>query len=305
MITIQNSVEGIRSDVVLAPYTTFRVGGRAEWYCEPQSIAELQRDLQWAKESSLPVTVLGAGSNLLISDSGLSGLVINTRKLRGIQSMGQGQLWAAAGEPLVKLARLAAEQGWSGLEWAIGIPGTVGGGVVMNAGAHGLSMANTLVEVTVLDTTWQPRTLTLAELEFNYRFSILQSRSWIVIGALFQLQPGFDPSVILAQTEHNWQSRRSSQPYDFPSCGSVFRNPQFYAAGWLIEKTGLKGHQIGGAQVAQRHANFILNRGHASATDIHALIRFVQQEVLDHWSLLLEPEVRILGDFGLERRLSV
>lgn len=305
MITIQDTVEGIRSDVVLAPYTTFRVGGRAEWYCEPQSIEELQRDLQWAKETSLSVTFLGAGSNLLISDSGLSGLVINTRKLRGIQCLGNGRLWAAAGEPLVKLARLAAEQGWSGLEWAIGIPGTVGGGVVMNAGAHGLSMAHSLVEVTVLDTTWQPRTLTLAELQFNYRFSILQNRSWIVIGALFQLQPGFDRNVILAQTESNWQSRRSSQPYDFPSCGSVFRNTQSYAAGWLIEQTGLKGHQIGGAQVAQRHANFILNRGHASATDIHALIRFVQQEVLDHWSLLLEPEVRILGDFGLERSLSV
>lgn len=287
----------IQADVCLAPLTTFRVGGPAEWYCEPQTLDDLKLCLSWAQDSDRTVTFLGAGSNLLISDAGLAGLVINTRKLRGVKSVDDGQLWVAAGESISKLSRFAAKRGWRGLEWAVGIPGSIGGAVVMNAGAHGAAIADHLVSATVLDEQFQLRYLTPEDLQFQYRYSVLQSKRWLVTGAYFRLEPGCDPASVEVQTEHNWASRQRSQPYHLPSCGSVFRNPESYAAGWLIEQTGLKGHQIGGAQVAERHANFILNYNHATATDIHQLIHFVQDRVFHEWSLTLEPEVRILGHF--------
>gem|GEM_PF-5938493 len=161
----------IQSGIPLAPLTTFRVGGKAEWYCEPRSHLELQQCLAWARAEGIPTTLLGAGSNLLISDAGLKGLVIGTRRLRGMQLLAGGRIWAAAGEPLVNLARAAAKQGWSGLEWAIGIPGTLGGAVVMNAGAHGRAMADVLVEVQILDEEQEPYRLEPADLQFGYRRS--------------------------------------------------------------------------------------------------------------------------------------
>ncbi len=288
----------IRPQVVLAPYTTFRVGGAAEWYCEPASMEEMEQCGEWSQQAGIPTTVLGAGSNLLVSDAGVSGLIINTRKLRGIQFPAPGQIWAAAGEPLAKLARVAARQGWSGLEWGIGIPGTVGGAVAMNAGAHQQSMSDCLLSVTVVTPAGEVRTLSPDEMSFGYRHSILQQHNWIVTGAYLQLVPDQDPVVVKAQTDQNWQQRHQSQPYDWPSCGSVFRNPNPFTAGWLIEQSGLKGYQIGGAQIAHRHANFILNRDQASASDIHALIRFVQETILNQWSLVLQPEVKMLGEFG-------
>lgn len=297
-LTLAKPIETlIQSNVCLAPFTTFRVGGPAQWYCEPLTLADLKTCLNWAREHDQEITILGAGSNLLISDGGLSGLVVNTRRLKGIQLLEAGRLWVAAGESMSKLARLAAKQGWSGLEWAVGIPGSIGGSVVMNAGAHGSSIATILVTATVLNDQFEIQTLTTNDLKFQYRYSSLQHQQSLVTGVYFQLEPDHDPAVIEAQTEHNWISRQRSQPYHLPSCGSVFRNPESHAAGWLIEQTGLKGHQIGGAQVAERHANFILNYNRATATDIHRLIRFVQEKVFHRWSLKLEPEVRILGQF--------
>ncbi|MFS8885919.1 UDP-N-acetylmuramate dehydrogenase [Synechococcus sp. H70.2] len=287
----------IRPGIPLAPLTTFRVGGKAEWYCEPGSNRELQQCLAWARTQGIPVTLLGAGSNLLISDAGLRGLVIHTRRLRGLQLLEGGRIWAAAGEPLVNLARVAAKQGWSGLEWAIGIPGTLGGAVVMNAGAHGRAMADVLVEVQILDEDQKPCRLEPAALQFGYRRSRLQDLPWTVIGATLQLIPGRDPAQVQWETQRNLNQRLSSQPYHLPSCGSVFRNPETYPAGWLIEQAGLKGYRIGGAQISERHANFILNCGQASASDIYRLIRLAQEKVYQQWSILLEPEVRILGSF--------
>jgi UDP-N-acetylmuramate dehydrogenase len=196
------------------------------------------------------------------------------------------------------LAWQVADLGWSGLEWAVGIPGTVGGAVVMNAGAHGGCVADYLVSADVIGPDGIPHTFSLEDLAYTYRTSILQGKSWLVTQATFQLQPGFEPAKINAVTQTHLDQRRSSQPYHLPSCGSVFRNPsKQYKAGWLIEEVGLKGHRIGGAEVAQRHANFILNCGGATATDIFQLIRYIQTVVADRWSLHLEPEVKILGDF--------
>lgn len=290
--------EGVREQVSLASQTTFKVGGAAEWYCEPRSCEDLQRYWQWATERELPVTLLGLGSNLLISDRGLPGLAINLRRFRGYEILGDGRIWAAAGEPVVKLAHVAARHGWRGMEWAVGIPGTVGGAVTMNAGAHGAATADILESATILNDRQKIVTLTPDRLGFAYRTSALQTqRRWLVTGAIFQLEPGGDPEQVKAQTQANWTHRSSTQPYNMPSCGSVFRNPQPKAAGWLIEQTGLKGFQLGGAQVAERHANFILNRDRASASDIHSLIRHVQERVRDRWSLVLHPEVKVLGEF--------
>ena len=287
----------IRPGIPLAPLTTLRVGGRAEWYCEPGSNLELRQCLAWARAEGIPATLVGAGSNLLISDAGLPGLVIHTRRLRGLQLLEGGRIWAAAGEPLVNLARAAAKQGWSGLEWAIGIPGTLGGAVVMNAGAHGHAMADVVVEVQILDEEQEPCRLKPADLQFGYRRSRLQDLPWTVIGATLQLIPGQDPAQVQWETQRHLNQRLSSQPYHLPSCGSVFRNPETYPAGWLIERVGLKGYRIGGAQISERHANFIVNCGQASANDIYRLIRLAQEKVYQQWSILLEPEVRILGSF--------
>ncbi|MFS8970198.1 UDP-N-acetylmuramate dehydrogenase [Synechococcus sp. 'PEA 65AY6A-5F PE A'] len=287
----------IQAGIPLAPLTSFRVGGKAEWYCEPHNNLELQQCLAWARAQGIPVTLLGAGSNLLISDAGLPGLVIHTRRLRGMQLLEGGRIWAAAGEPLVNLARAAAKRGWSGLEWAIGIPGTLGGAVVMNAGAHGRAMSDVLVEVQILDEEQEPCRLEPVDLQLGYRRSRLQDSPWTVTGATLQLLPGRDPAQVQRQTQRHLNQRLSSQPYHLPSCGSVFRNPETYPAGWLIEQVGLKGYRIGGAQISERHANFILNCGQASANDIYRLICLAQEKVYQRWSIFLEPEVRILGSF--------
>ncbi|MEO1402432.1 MAG: UDP-N-acetylmuramate dehydrogenase [Cyanobacteria bacterium J06635_1] len=282
----------------LAELTTFRVGGPAEWFVAPRSLEDLQASLAWARAEGLPVMILGAGSNLLISDQGLPGLVICTRYLRESQfDYNTGQVTAAAGEPMATLAWKAARHGWSGLEWTVGIPGTVGGAVVMNAGAHGCDTEQILVETEVVNPDGSLETLRPGALAYRYRTSVLQRDGRIVTQATFKLRPGGDPKVIKAATAADLEQRRSTQPYHLPSCGSVFRNPKPHSAGWLIEESGLKGFQIGQAQIAERHANFILNCGGAKAADIFNLIRHVQQTIEAKWSLHLKPEVKILGDF--------
>ena len=289
----------IKSNVPIASLTSFRVGGPAEWYVAPRQVEDLPVYLEWATAQGLSPTLLGAGSNLLISDRGLPGLVISTRRFRHTEfDLETGRVTVAAGKPLPQLAWQLANLGWSGLEWAVGIPGTVGGAVVMNAGAHGGCVADRLVSAEVINLDGSIHNFSVQELAYAYRTSLLQCKSLLVTRATFQLQPGFDPAKINAITQAHLDQRRSSQPYHLPSCGSVFRNPsQQYKAGWLIEEAGLKGYRIGMAEVAQRHANFILNCGSATATDIFHLIRHIQQVVGDRWSLHLEPEVKILGDF--------
>lgn len=288
----------VRSQVALSAFTTFRVGGPAEWFATPRTFEQLEQSLRWARAQALAVTVIGAGSNLLVSDQGLDGLVICTRHLRqSTFDEASGQVTAAAGEPLPTLAWKAAKRGWRGLEWAVGIPGTLGGAVVMNAGAHGCCLADRLVSVQVLDESDRPTALTPENLAFAYRASRLQKRPRPVLAATLQLFPGYDPQAVLADTLADLEQRRATQPYDMPSCGSVFRNPPTHSAGWLIEQTGLKGYRLGNAQVAQRHANFILNCGGATAMDIFQLIRYIQAQVETRWSLCLQPEVRLLGSF--------
>lgn len=301
MISTLDSVPPI-SDLLpqasLKKLNTFRVGGTAEWLAMPRQRPEFEQLLAHALERDLPITVLGAGSNLLVSDQGLPGLIICTRRWRSTQfDDAQGRVTVAAGEPLPTLAWKAAKRGWRGLEWAVGIPGTVGGAVVMNAGAHGGCAADCLVSATVLDPRLGLVDLSPQDLAFNYRTSVLQGGDRVVLEATFQLEPGHDPEVVSADTLAGLDRRRSTQPYDWPNCGSVFRNPLPHTAGGLIEKAGLKGHRIGNAQVAERHANFILNLGDAKAEDVYRLIRHVQECVYDRWDLWLHPEVKFIGEF--------
>lgn len=289
----------LRSQVSLADFTSFRVGGLAEWYAEPESLASLQATLAWAKEHGLPVYFLGAGSNLLISDRGVSGLVLSTRHLKSTYfDPLTGQVRAGAGVSLPKLAWQAAKRGWRGLEWAVGIPGTVGGAVVMNAGAHKSCTADILVNTQVLATTGSLEEFSPGHLGYGYRTSLLQRQSKLVIQATLQLQPDSTKEEVMAITNQHRSQRQATQPYHLPSCGSVFRNPSAYSAAWLIEQTGLKGYRIGDAEVAQRHANFILNCGRAKAADIWRLIHYVQDRVETQWQVQLVPEVKILGDFS-------
>lgn len=283
----------------LTDYTSFKVGGPAEWFVAPQNLIELQESYAWAQQRDSPVTLLGAGSNLLISDQGLPGLVIYTKYLRSLQyEADSGRLSAGAGRPLPRLANQVAKLGFAGFEWAVGIPGTVGGAVVMNAGAQGGCMADVFVSAQVLEPNGELAELSLADLQYDYRTSVLQGTSRLVVQATLQLQAGADPEQVKQLTQANLDQRKALQPYHLPSCGSVFRNPGSKTAGWLIEQTGLKGFQIGQAQVAERHANFILNCGGAKASDILRLIRHVQAQVADRWDLRLKPEVKMLGDFA-------
>ncbi len=294
---------GVRQNVALQAFTTWKVGGPAAWFAEPGSQAELIQLAAWAVSAGLPFRCIGAGSNLLIADSGLAGLTLCNRRLQGSHSdHHEGWVEAEAGEPIPTLARKVARVGLHGLEWAVGIPGTVGGAVVMNAGAQGGCTADWLHSVRVLDPARpdQPFTLEARQLDFAYRHSRLQAEPLLVLSARFRLAAGHDPAEITARTSANLQSRTSSQPYQQPSCGSVFRNPEPRKAGQLIEALGLKGVSVGGAQVSTLHANFIVNTGQARARDIDALITLVQERVRGEHGIELHTEVKRLGFEGVD-----
>jgi UDP-N-acetylmuramate dehydrogenase len=279
-----------------------KVGGAAEYFISPRSTDELAASLAWASDRHLPITmpitIIGAGSNLLISDEGLAGLVICTRHLRGIEfDLTSGQVTASAGEPVARLAMQIASHGWTGFEWAIGIPGTVGGLVVMNGGAQGGSAADCVVSVQTVSLTGETQLVYPQDLDFSYRTSALQGSQLLVTEATFQFQTGGDPEAIAADTEAKLKARHSTQPYHLPNCGSVFRNPLPQFAAKLIQDAGLKGYQIGNAQVSELHANFIVNLGNAKAQDIFSLIEYIKSVISDRYGVVLETEVKLIGHF--------
>jgi len=294
----QNIQQSIQANASLAKLTTFKVGGQADYLSLPKTPEQLKEVLAWGREQNLPITMLGAGSNLLVSDHGLRGLVICTRALRHSEfDEATGRVTAAAGEPWSSLAWKAARHGLRGFEWTIGIPGTVGGAVVMNAGAHGGETADILVEAEVVSPDGSVSVLKPKDLGFQYRTSQLQGGDRIVTSATFQLSPGHDKTTVKADTAQDLRSRRETQPYHLPNCGSVFRNPRPHSAAKLIQAAGLKGFQIGQAQTSTLHANFIVNLGGATASDVLALIRHTQAVIKERDNIELETEVKILGKF--------
>lgn len=281
----------------LAHFTTWRVGGPAEWLAEPKDLTELRQLVSWAKLNKMPCQILGAGSNLLISDAGLKGLTLCMKRFHGCTlDKESGVVNALGGEYIPTLSRRAAQAGLHGLEWAVGIPGTIGGAAVMNAGAQGGCFANHLISIQVLPLNGkEPFEIKQKDLKYEYRQSLLQTKEHIVLSAHLILEPGHNEKELTQITNRNLNHRTSTQPYHYPSCGSVFRNPEPLKAAQLIEDLGLKGHRIGGAEISTIHANFIVNTGQASASNIKQLMALVQKKVQEKHGLTLHPEVKQLG----------
>ncbi len=286
----------IRKNVRLADYTNTRVGGPADWAFWPKTIAQVKTVIEELHEydRALPITVLGNASNLIITDDGLRGLVIFLTDLAEIQVVEQ-TITASAGAAIIDVARVAQQNGLTGLEWAAGIPGSVGGAVYMNAGAYGGQVDSVVSTIEVLTRTGEIKSITNADLAFAYRHSAVQETGDIILSATFALELGDKAAIDAMMVDFNTR-RASKQPLEFPSCGSVFKRPVGYFAGKLIMDADLQGYTIGGAQVSTKHAGFIVNRGTASATDYIQVIRHVQQVVAEKYGVTLETEVRILGE---------
>lgn len=280
-------------DEPMAKHTSFRIGGPARRMAFPKTREQLVVLAGLLQEAGIEPLLLGNGTNLLVADEGLDTVVINTSaQLSRVEQTGECELTADAGVSLCQLALFAWKQGLAGLAFAHGIPGTLGGGVVMNAGAYGGELKDVIADVTALYPDGV-RTLTADEMGFSYRHSAFSSGDGIVLGAKLKLEPG-DPNAIKAKMDELMARRKASQPLEFPSAGSTFKRPPGHYAGPLIESCGLKGARIGGAEVSCKHAGFVVNAGGATCADVLALMEKVQKTVFDTYGVLLEPEVKIV-----------
>jgi UDP-N-acetylmuramate dehydrogenase len=287
----------LRTDLSLAPLTTFRVGGPAALYLEAEDDVDLAAAGLAVRETGVPFLVLGKGSNLLVADDGFPGLVVRLgRRFRWAAREG-ARLTAGAAMPLPALAGIALRHGLSGLEFGVAIPATLGGAVRMNAGAHGTEMVDVLVGIEVFSLhEGRRRSVAAGEVRFAYRTTSLPVDA-IVVGAEVELAPG-DEAAIRARMDEARDARRRTQPLAEPNCGSVFKNPPGDHAARLIDTAGLKGTRVGGAHVSTKHANFIVADDGASAADVLDLIRLVRERVADVAGVELEPEVRLVGSFA-------
>ncbi|NBJ91862.1 UDP-N-acetylmuramate dehydrogenase [Parablautia muri] len=288
--------EDILLDEPMCKHTTFRVGGRAQCLVRISSIRQLEKLIPYLKTVGVPYFVLGNGSNLLVGDKGYKGIVLQIGSKMGTAMVEGACIRAGAGLAMIQAARCAQENGLSGLEFASGIPGTLGGGIVMNAGAYGGEMKQVVKEVTVLSDQGEILTLDNASMEFGYRTSVIKNRPFVVIGALLGLVPG-KKEEIFERMEALAKKRREKQPIEYASAGSTFKRPEGYFAGKLIMDTGLKGYRVGGAMVSEKHCGFVINTGTATAADIAQVIWEVQERVKDKFGVTLEKEVIFLGDF--------
>lgn len=284
----------LREQEPMSSYTTFRIGGPARLIALPRSRKEAVAAVQAAKELDISPFFLGNGSDLLVSDQGYNGFVLKTSGLDDVREVNH-RLWAESGIPLARLAMAALGRGLTGLEFAHGIPGTLGGGVTMNAGAYGGELVQVLTSVTFLNEAGDVVTLPVEECALTYRHSLFTDHPvWLILEAEFALTPG-DPAAIKAKMDELAQKRRSKQPLDLPSAGSTFKRPEGHFAAALIEQCGLKGMGVGGAQVSEKHAGFVVNRGGATADDVLRLMELIQNTVLRETGIALEPEVKFLG----------
>lgn len=285
-------------DEPMSLHTTFRAGGKASCFAEPTG-KELAALLSFVSAEEIPCFILGNGSNVLFSDAGFDGLVIGLgKRMSGIAANGT-VLTAEAGARLSSLAKTALEHSLTGLEFASGIPGSVGGGVFMNAGAYGGELKDVVTSVTALTPSGERKHYTAEELDLSYRHSIFSDRAAgeVIVSASFSLQPGIAAEISAKMQDLNAR-RREKQPLEYPSAGSTFKRPEGHFAGKLIQDAGLMGYTVGGAMVSTKHAGFVVNTGNASASDIYAVITHVQVKVFENSGVRLEPEVRLIGLFG-------
>ena len=280
----------------MARHTTFRIGGPADYFVELGSIEQIRAAIQVCREENLPWFVLGRGSNLLVSDKGYRGVILSIYKdFQKTEIQGE-TVTVQAGVLLTTLSGKVLDASLTGLEFASGIPGTIGGAVVMNAGAYGGEMKDIVRKVTVLDQDGEVRTLTCGEMQFGYRTSLAKQKGYIVLGAELTLKQG-EKEKIREEMQTLKAKRIEKQPLEFPSAGSTFKRPEGYFAGKLIMDAGLRGAAVGGAQVSEKHCGFVVNTGNATAADVRELMRQVQGKVQEQFGVHLEPEVRFLGEF--------
>lgn len=288
--------DNVKLQEPMSRHTTFRIGGPADFYLCPHSTKEVQEIVEICKEENLPYFVLGNGSNLLVSDKGYRGVVIQLWKNFSDITVKDCCIQAKAGALLSKVAAEALEAGLTGMEFASGIPGTIGGAAFMNAGAYGGEMKDIIKSVKVLDTQGEVRVLPKEELKMGYRISIVKEKGYTVLSVELELSKG-NREEIRNTMEDLKERRTSKQPLEMPSAGSTFKRPEGYFAGKLIMDSGLRGFSVGGAQVSEKHCGFVVNKGGATAMDVLNLIREVQRRVKEQFGVELETEVRFLGEF--------
>ncbi|MEH7247045.1 UDP-N-acetylmuramate dehydrogenase [Neobacillus niacini] len=285
----------VKKNELLSLHTTMKIGGPADLLIEPSSLENIQKVMSIIKDRQLPWRAIGRGSNLLVSDKGIEGVVIKLGSGLDHLSINDSTITVGGGHSLVSLSTIISKKGLSGLEFASGIPGSVGGAVYMNAGAHGSDISKILTKAHILFEDGSIEWLSNDEMEFTYRTSALQKkRPGIVLEAEFKLTKG-DRTAIVSQMQKNKDYRKETQPWNFPCAGSIFRNPLPHYAGKLIEDAGLKGYQIGGAKISEMHGNFIVNAGNATAKDVLDLIQFIKDTILNSYGVKIDTEVEIVG----------
>ena len=285
----------VKRNELLAQHTTMKIGGPADLFIEPSSVENIRKVIGFINKHHLPWRAIGRGSNLLVSDKGIEGAVIKLGAGLSNLTIEGTKITVGAGHSLISLSTMISKKGLSGLEFASGIPGSVGGAVYMNAGAHGSDISKILTRAHILFADGTMEWLSKDEMEFSYRTSILQKkRPGIVLEAEFKLTEG-DKATIVAQMLKNKDYRKETQPWNFPCAGSIFRNPLPNYAGKLIEEAGLKGFSIGGAKISEMHGNFIVNAGNATAKDVLDLIQHVKEKIEHLYAIKIETEVEIIG----------
>lgn len=283
----------ILKDEPLSKYTNTKTGGPADWLAFPKNVDEVEKLVQYADQNTMPLTVIGNASNLIVRDGGIEGLTMILIQMNGIQVEGN-RVIAQAGASYIETTKVARDHSLSGLEFAAGIPGSVGGAIFMNAGAYGGETKNVAAEVTAMLPDGTIKHYDNEALDFGYRHSSIQDNHGIVLEAVFELKPGNQAEIAAMMDDLNAR-RAAKQPLELPSCGSVFKRPEGYFAGKLIHDAGLQGYTSGGAQVSTKHAGFIVNVDHGTATDYLNVIHHVQETVKEKFGVSLETEVRIIG----------
>ncbi|MCH1984272.1 UDP-N-acetylmuramate dehydrogenase [Ruminococcus sp. OA3] len=286
----------VQQEEPMKNHTTFRIGGPADYFVSPRNAGQTADVLRLCRDEKIPGCIIGNGSNLLVSDDGYRGVIIQLyRNMSGITVEGI-RIRAQAGALLSQIGSRALEHGLTGMEFAAGIPGTAGGAVVMNAGAYGGEMKDILAEVTVLKQDGEILVIPADRLELGYRTSIIKREHYIVLEAVFELEKG-DISAIRERMDELKRQRCEKQPLEFPSAGSTFKRPQGYFAGKLIMDAGLRGYRVGGAMISEKHCGFVVNVQDATARDVRNLMEHVRKEVKARFGVELEPEVKFLGEF--------
>ena len=280
----------------MSGHTTFRTGGPADIFIMPKSLEEVKASIEILQKHHIPILVIGNGSNLLVSDKGIRGAVLHIGGRMSEISVDGETIYAQGGVLLSTLSAKAAENSLTGLEFASGIPGSLGGAVTMNAGAYGGEMKDVLISADVLTKELEVKTILAEDLHLSYRHSVLPEKEYILLNATLRLKKG-NLDEIKNRMKELGEQRREKQPLQFPSAGSTFKRPEGYFAGKLIQDADLKGKSIGGAQVSEKHAGFVINKGNATTQDILDLISFCQQTVFDKFGVSLETEVKIVGEF--------